>query len=54
MNPVFKMGSVELVLHPLDTVSVALDHLGEAVASLSSHGQQITDAQDELLTRSCG
>lgn len=51
MNPVFKVEGVEVVLHPLDTVSVAIDQLGKRVGSLADHGQQIADAMDELLTR---
>ncbi|MDP9606294.1 UNVERIFIED_ORG: toxin CcdB [Variovorax paradoxus] len=54
MNPVFKIEGEEVVLHPLDTVSVATDQLGEHVGSLAEHGQQIADAMDELLTRSWG
>ncbi len=54
MNPVFEVEGVPVVLHPLDMVSVALDQLGEHVASLSDHGQAIADALDELLTRSWG
>ncbi len=54
MNPVFALEGSELVLHPLDTVSVAIDELGPPVGSLAEHGQQITDAMDELLTRSWG
>ena len=54
MNPVFLVDSTEVVLHPLDMVSVALDQLGEQVASLAGHGQAISDALDELLTRSVG
>lgn len=54
MNPVFKVEGEDVVLHPLDTVSVALDQLGERVGSLAEHGQQIADAMDELLTRSWG
>lgn len=54
LNPVFRIEGVEVVLHPLDTVSVALDQLGERVASLADEGQQIADAMDELLTRSWG
>jgi toxin CcdB len=30
------------------------DELGPRVGSLAAHGQQITDAMDELLTRSWG
>lgn len=54
MNPVFQVEGVEVVLHPLDMVSVAREQLGEHVASLADHGQSIADALDELLTRSWG
>lgn len=52
MNPVFLVDDTEVVLHPLDMVSVAVDQLGEQVTSLAEHGQAIADALDELLTRS--
>ncbi len=52
MNPSFKVRGAVLVLHPLDMVSVACDQLGECVGSVAEHGQEITDALDELLTRS--
>ena len=54
MNPVFKLRGVQVVLHPLDMVSVAVDQLGDRFGSLAEQGQTITDALDELLTRSCG
>ena len=54
MNPKFFVEGIELVLHPLDMVSVALDQLGECIGSLSEQGQMITDALDELFTRSWG
>lgn len=54
MNPVFFVEGVQVVLHTLDMVSVALDQLGEVVASLEHEGQAIADALDELLTRSGG
>ena len=54
MNPVFTVESIELVLHTLDTVSVAVDQLGECVGSLAEQGQSITDALDELFTRAWG
>jgi toxin CcdB len=54
MNPVFDVEGGEAVLHPLDMVSVAFDQLGEHVASLADSGQAISDALDELLTRSWG
>lgn len=52
MNPVFSIEGVDVVLHPLEMVSVATDQLGEKIASLASEGVKITDALDELLTRS--
>lgn len=52
MNPIFCVENVDVVLHPLDMVSVALEQLGEHVGSLAEQGQAIADALDELLTRS--
>jgi len=52
MNPVFKVKGHDVVLHPLDMVSVATDQLGEHIGSLTAQGQAISDALDELLTRS--
>lgn len=54
MNPSFTIEGIELVLHPLDMVSVSVDQLGVYVGSLAGQGQIITDALDELLTRSWG
>ena len=54
MNPVFDLDGIEVVLHPLDMVSVATEQLGAHFGSLAEHGQAITDALDELLTRSWG
>ncbi len=54
MNPIFTIEDEDVVLHPLDTVSVAIDQLGERIGSLAEHGQRIADAMDELLTRSWG
>jgi len=54
MNPTFQVDGVEVVLHPLDMVSVPVDQLGPRVGSLTEHGQSICDALDELLTRSWG
>lgn len=54
MNPVFEMVGQTLVLHPLDMVSVALEQLGPVVGSLAEQSQVISDALDELLTRSWG
>ena len=52
LNPVFQIEGVEVVLHPLDMVSVAVDQLGQHAASLADQGLSISDALDELLTRS--
>lgn len=54
MNPLFTVEGVDVVLHPLDMVSVPLDQLGEHIGSLADQGQSISDALDELLTRSWG
>lgn len=54
LNPVFRIEGVEVVLHPLDTVSVAVDPLGQQVASLADEGQRIAGAVDEPLARSWG
>jgi len=54
MNPTFQVDGVEVVLHPLDMVSVPVDQLGAHIGSLAAHGQSISDALDELLTRSWG
>jgi toxin CcdB len=50
MNPIFRIEKIDVILHPLDMVSVAVDQLGEQVGSLAEHGQAIADALDELLT----
>lgn len=54
LNPVFRIAGMDVVLHPLDMVSVALDQLGERVSSLAERGQDITEALDELLSLSWG
>lgn len=54
LNPVFSIENTELVLHPLEMVSMALDQMGEKVASLQDRGAEITDALDEIFTRAWG
>ena len=51
LNPIFKIESVAVVLHPLDLVSVPMDQLGERVGSLAKEGDAILAAIDEVLTR---
>jgi toxin CcdB len=51
LNPEFEVDGIEVVLHPMEIVSVAVDQLGEKVASLASEGDRIAAAMDELFTR---
>ena len=51
LNPAFTVEGIEVILHPLEVVSVATDQLGEKVATLAQEGDRITGAMDELLTR---
>lgn len=53
-NPSFKIENIQVVLHPLEIVSVPNALLGEYVASLSAEGGRIMDALDELLTQAWG
>ena len=53
-NPTFRIAGTQVVLHPLEIVSVAVDTLGEQVDSLTLEGSRITDALDQLLSRSLG
>jgi toxin CcdB len=50
-NPSFKVRGTSVVLHPLAIVSVAVEHLGPVVGSLSAESQQIIAALDELVSR---
>jgi toxin CcdB len=50
-NPTFKIRGTQVVLHPLEIVSIPTGQLGEFIESLSHEGQQITAALDELLSR---
>ena len=50
-NPTFEVLGTLVVLHPLETVSVAVDQLGAKAGSLSAEGQQIIAALDELVSR---
>ncbi len=52
--PEFQIEKTQLVLNPLEIVSIANDRLGAKVASLAESGQTISDAIDEVLTRSWG
>ena len=51
LNPVFTIERAEVVLHPLEIVSVATKQLGKKVVSLAKEGDRIVGAMDELFTR---
>jgi len=51
LSPVFTVEGIEVLLHPLEIVSVATDQLGEKIATLEQEGDRITAAMDEMLTR---
>ena len=50
-NPAFKIKGVEVVLHPLEIVSVPTGQLGAKVGSLAGSDQPIVGALDELFSR---
>lgn len=54
VNPTFRVHGQDLVLHPLEIVSVARDRLGEHVGSLAARSDAILAALDEVLTRAFG
>lgn len=53
-NPTFRIEKKQVVLHPLEIVSIPNEQLGEYVASLGDEGDRIMDALDELLTQARG
>lgn len=54
LNPTFVVDGIAVVLHPLDIASVPADRLGEPIASLAEHGDDIIGALDEVVTRAYG
>ena len=52
LNPTFSIANIDVVLHPLEIVSVAIDQLGEKIMTLVDEGGRISDALDEIFTRS--
>lgn len=50
--PVFRIKAKEVVLNPLDIVSLTLPQIGPLVGSLADHGQVIQDSLDEVFSRS--
>lgn len=54
LNPTFKVKGIVVVLHPLEIVSLANEHLGDRVGSLAEEADAIIAALDELFTRAFG
>ena len=52
INPEFVIAGQPVVFHPLEMSAVPTNQLGERVATLEDSGLEITDALDELFTRS--
>jgi len=51
LNPVFEVEGSQVVLNPLHMVSVAVERMGERVASLKEEGDRVIAAIDLLITR---
>jgi len=54
LNPIFEVEGMEVVLHPLQIVSVPLDRLGPKVGSLADQGDRIIAALDLVISRAWG
>lgn len=54
VTPVFSVEGREVILNPLEIVSVPLDALGPCVASLAGEGDVIVAALDEVFSRAWG
>jgi toxin CcdB len=54
LNPTFNVEGQDVVLHPLDIVSVAKDSLGECVGSLEHESDRIIAAIDVVISRAWG
>ena len=52
LNPQFRVDGVDVVLNPLEIVSVPVDALGQSVGSLAMSSDDVLRALDELLSRS--
>ena len=54
LNPVFTVEGAQVVLNPLEIVSVPTEALGDRVASLAEESDLIIAALDELFSRAWG
>lgn len=51
LNPTFLVDGQEVVLHPLELVSIPVERLGEHVGSLASEADRIIAAIDVVISR---
>ena len=51
LNPGFRVDGADVVLHPLEMVSVAVERLGERVGTLIGEGDRIIAAIDIVISR---
>lgn len=51
LNPRFRVEDLEVFLHPLEMVSVAVGRLGEPIGSLRAEADRITAAIDIVISR---
>ena len=54
LNPSFEIDGRSVVLHPLQTVSIPADQLGDKVCSLADDSDRIIAAIDLLISRAWG
>jgi len=54
LNPIFDIEGRQVVLHPLQIVSVPFDQLGPKVGSLAVEGDRIIAALDLMISRAWG
>ncbi len=54
INPTFTVEGIQVILHPLQIVSVPVDTLGKNVGSLADEGEAIITALDEVFSRALG
>ncbi|MBC7609869.1 MAG: CcdB family protein [Polaromonas sp.] len=54
LNPVFSIEQIDVMLRPLELVSIAVDQLGEKVGDLQEQAAAIADALDEVFTKIMG
>ncbi|ALG74799.1 plasmid maintenance protein CcdB [Azospirillum thiophilum] len=54
LNPSFEIEGRSVVLHPLQTVSLRAEQLGEKIGSLADDGDRIIAAIDLLISRAWG